>query len=149
MRRIRLSLPEKLPFTQSLQVRVTDLNYGGHLAHQQVLVYCQEARAGFLGSLGYSEVDLAGVGLILADAAVQYRAEAFAGDKLDIALGISVMHRKGFDFVYRLTRAHDQVEIARVKTGMVCFDYNLRSPQAMPEAVKAQFRRYVINLPYD
>lgn len=149
MRRVRLLLPDKLPFTQSLQVRVTDLNYGGHLAHQQVLVYCQEARAGFLGSLGYSEVDLAGVGLILADAAIQYRAEAFAGDKLDIALGISVMHRKGFDCVYRLTRAHDQVEIARVKTGMVCFDYNLRSPQAIPEAAMVQFRRYVINLPYD
>lgn len=149
MRRVRLLLPDKLPFTQSLPVRVTDLNYGGHLAHQQVLVYCQEARAGFLGSLGYSEVNLDGVGLILADAAVQYRAEAFAGDKIDISLGISAMHRKGFDCVYRLTRAHDQVEIARVQTGMVCFDYNIRSPQAIPEAAMVQFRRYVINLPYD
>lgn len=148
MRRIRLSLPEALPFTFSLNVRTTDLNYGGHLAHQQVLVYCQEARVGFLQSLGYSEVDIEGVGLILADAAVQYRAEAFAGDQIDIALGISAIHRKGFDCVYRLMRMHDQVEIALVKTGLVCFDYNSRSPQTIPDATKEQFRRYVIKLPY-
>ena len=147
MDRVRLSLPAELPFTFSLHVRVNDLNYGGHLAHQQVLIYCHEARIAFLQSLGYSEMDISGPGLIMADTAVRYRAEAFAGDPIEVALGISALHRKGFDCVYRLTRKSDETEIALVKTGMVSFDYNSRSPQVIPDTVKEQFRRYVIKLP--
>lgn len=148
MSRVRLSIPEQLPFATSIGVRVTDLNYGGHLAHQQVLVYCQEARVAFLDSLGYSEIDCEGLGLIMADAVIRYRAEAFAGDQIEVALGIAALHRKGFDCVHRLTRVEDQVEVALVKTALIFFDYASRSTQAIPATVAEKFHRYVIQLPY-
>ena len=37
MARIRLSMPEKFIFTTELPVRITDLNYGGHVGNDVFL----------------------------------------------------------------------------------------------------------------
>ncbi|MDP3430181.1 MAG: thioesterase family protein, partial [Desulfomicrobium sp.] len=79
-----------------------------------------------------SEKDVGGVGLIMADAALVFRGEAFLGDELEVDLGTIDVRRSGFDLVYRLTRPADAAEIALVKTGMVCFDYAARKVARLP-----------------
>ena len=88
----------------------------------------------WLSSLGLSERDVGGVGLIMADAALAFRAEAFLGDELDVDLGVTEVRRSGFELVYRLTRVSDGAEIALVKTGMVCFDYAERKVARVPQS---------------
>lgn len=136
MARIRVELPAALPFTTALTVRVTDLNYGGHVGNDTVLAFCQQARAGFLAALDYRELDVEGLGIIVADAAIQYRAEAFAGDRIEIAVAASDHNRRGCDFVYRLHRPADATEIARARTGIVFFDYRARRIAHAPEAFR-------------
>ena len=138
MPRERIDLPETLPFRHSLIIRVTDINHGGHMGNERVLMYCQEARAAWLASLGLGEGDVGGVGLVVADAAIRFRAEGFAGDCLDIDIGAAAFHRRGCDFFYRLTRRGDCREIARARTGVICFDYRRRRPASAPPTFREQ-----------
>ncbi len=103
MARVKIELPEKFIFKTEIVIRVTDLNYGGHLGNDSVLSICHEARLRFLKHLGYSELDVEGSGIIMSDAAIQYKGEGFHGDELIIEIGVMDFTKKGCDFVYRLT----------------------------------------------
>lgn len=140
MPRIRLTPLESYPFSTDLQVRFTDLNYGGHLGNDRLLSLIQEARAGFLAHHGLSEVDFCGVSLIQSDAAVVYRKEAFAGDILTFEVSAGEPSRSGFRLFYRVTRDPGSDLIALVETGMVCFCYISRKIAQLPEAANQIFQ---------
>jgi acyl-CoA thioesterase FadM len=135
MARVQIELPGSWLFRARLVVRVTDVNYGGHLGNDRVLGLAHEARVRWLASCGLSEKDVGGVGLIMADAALVFRGEAFLGDELEVAVGAIEVRRSSFDLVYLLTRPVDAVEIALVKTGMVCFDYTARKVSRLPQGL--------------
>lgn len=141
MPRLDLKAREPYPFSCEIVVRTTDLNYGGHLGNDRLLSLVQEARVAFLAAHGWSELDCGGAGLIMADAALSYRAEAFAGDVLRFEVAAVEPSRVGFRLAMRVTRPGDGDEVALVETGMVCFDYARRRPVALPEAVRAACRR--------
>lgn len=132
MARIQIDFPTQVQFSTQITVRITDLNYGNHLGNDSVLSLIHEARVRFLQYLGYSELDLAGVGIIMSDAAIQFKKEAFYGDVLTIEVATGDFSRVAFDIYYRL-KIVDQ-EIAVAKTGIVCFDYATRKVVAVPEA---------------
>lgn len=133
MAKVEIAAPERWLFETELAVRVGDVNYGGHLGNDRVLGLAHEARVGWLHSLGLSEKDVGGAGLIMADAALVFRAEAFLGDILSISLGSANVRRCSFDLVYRMVRPADGREIALVATGMVCFEYGARTVVRLPE----------------
>ena len=133
MERIRIDLPEQIQFSCTLQVRVSDVNYGGHLGHDSLVSFLHEARNLLFRSLAVTELNVGGVGIILADLVVQYRSEAFNGDDLQIDCSVSNMKRSGLDIFYKVTNQSAQ-EIARAKTGIVFFDYSKRKTVSVPTA---------------
>ena len=133
MARVQIEAPQAWLFHTTLTVRVGDINYGGHLGNDRVLGLAHEARVRWLASHDLSEADVGGAGLIMADAALVFRNEAFLGDVLDVALGAAEARRSSFDLVYLLTRLSDGAQIALVKTGMVCFDYTARKVVRLPQ----------------
>lgn len=133
MARVQIELPATWLYRVRLTVRVTDVNYGGHLGNDRVLGLVHEARVRWLASLGLSEKDVGGPGLIMADAALVFRGEAFLGDELEVELGATDVRRSGFGLVCRLRRASDGADIALAATGMVCFDYGARRVARVPE----------------
>jgi acyl-CoA thioesterase FadM len=135
MTRVQIEAPQTWLGHTKLTVRVGDVNYGGHLGNDRVLGLVHEARVRWLAGHGLSEGDVGGVGLIMADAALVFRREAFLGDELDVALGAAEVRRSSFDLIYLLTRPADGAEIALVKTGMVCFDYNARKVVRLPQGL--------------
>lgn len=132
MARVQIDLPEKFPFNTTIQVRITDLNYGNHLGNDSVLSIVHEARVRFLGYLGYTELDVAGVGIIMADAAIQYKSEAFYGDELHIAVGVRDITKASFDLIYKITS--NGRDIALVKTRLVCYDYTKKKIAVIPDS---------------
>jgi 4-hydroxybenzoyl-CoA thioesterase len=62
-----------------------------------------------------------------------YRSEAFQGDILVIDVAVDDMHPTGCDILYRVTGKSSGREVARVKTGIVFFDYTRRKIVPMPE----------------
>lgn len=139
MGRLQLKPLATYPFSTRLTVRTTDLNYGGHLGNDRLLSLVHEARVAWLADNGWTELDCAGVSLIMGDAALVYQGEAFAGDCLTFAVGAAEATRSGFRLFFRVTRETDGTHqpIALVENGMVCFDYQTRRIVALPAAVKA------------
>jgi len=135
MPRIRLKPVPDYPFRIDQSVRVTDLNYGGHLGNDRLLSMVHEARVAFLAEHGLSELDCGGVSLTMGDAALVYQGEAFAGDILRFEVAAGEASRSGFRIFYRISRPSDNSPVALAETGMVCFDYRARKICPMPEPV--------------
>jgi acyl-CoA thioesterase FadM len=140
MERIKLNLTENFTFITSIPIRITDLNYGGHVGNDVFLSLIHEARQQFLKHFGFSELDFAGVGLIMADAALEFKRELHYGDTVNISVSATGFDKLGFDLHYLLTLEKDgQKTIAgKAKTGMLCYDYSLKKKVTVPvEALKA------------
>ena len=135
MARIKLDLPQTFHFATTIPIRITDLNYGGHVGNDTILSLLHEARVRYLKNFGYSELDLAGVSLIMGDVAIEFKSELFYGDELKAYVTAFDFSRVGFDLAYKLVKSEDDKVVALAKTGMVCFDYNTRKVASIPAAV--------------
>ncbi len=144
MARIKLDLPERFPFSTELRVRITDVNYGGHMGNDALLGLLHEARVQFLAHYGLSELDICGAGIIMADSVIVYKSEAFPGERLELAVTVTDFNRYGCDFVYRVTEKTSGREVARAKTGIVFFDYQQRAIQKVPQPFRDLFPPDVI-----
>ncbi len=138
MGRIRISTPDIFSFSCTIPVRITDINYGGHVGNDTLLTLVHEARMQYLGQWGYTEMNLAGTGLIMADAGIEFKKELFYGDQVIASITAGDFTRIGFDLYYKLekTTANGLVTVALAKTGMICFDYAQRKMVAVPEAAR-------------
>ena len=134
MARIQIDLPEKFLFITELTIRASDLNYGNHVGHDRVLTLMQEARVEFYRTLGFkNELNFEGdVGQVIADVAVEYKSESFLADRWIIKLGVSDFSKYGFDMFYLVENKVTGKEVARGKTGIVCFDYGTRKVARIP-----------------
>jgi len=133
MARIKLVMPEKYIFTTTIPVRITDLNYGNHLANDALLSIIHEARVQFLGDLGYSELDVDGVGIIMGDVVIIYKTQAYYGDILQIEIAVADFSRKSCDFYYRITQSDNKI-VALAKTAIIFYDYQAAKPAPVPHA---------------
>lgn len=133
MARIKLELPEKFSFETEIPVRITDINYGGHLGNDSVMSVIHEARVRFLEKYGYTELDICGAGLIQSDAVIVFKAEAFYGDVIKVDVAVGDFSSTGCDFFFLLTNKADGRVIAQSKTGIVFFDYQRKKPLRVPE----------------
>ena len=141
MDRIKLTLPASFSFSTIIRVRITDLNYGGHVGNDSFLSLIHEARQQFLISYGYSELNFAGASLIMADVGIEYRAELNYGDEVKISVAATGFDKIGFDIFYLLeVMKEDKMIIAgKVKTGMICYDYSAKKKVAIPLDAIAKF----------
>jgi len=124
---------EGFHFVLPYQVRISDINYGGHVSNAAVLSYFQDGRIGYLQQLGpFSEMDIGGCGIILPEANVQYKAEMFLGEELQIGVRIAELRRSSFIMTYRIERRGEVT--AEGTTALVAFDYKQRKVRRLPEA---------------
>jgi acyl-CoA thioester hydrolase len=137
MARVKVAIPAQAVLEVNIPVRITDLNYGGHMGNDALLSILHEARVQLLQHFGYSELSLAGASLIMADVAIEYKGEGFYGDTLTVQLAFADLNKYGFDITYHVLNQNGK-EIAKAKTGMLCFDYTNRKLMALPDEVKVK-----------
>jgi acyl-CoA thioester hydrolase len=137
MARVEIDLPTAFLFETEIPIRISDVNYGGHLGNDAVLAIAQEARVRFLGAHGWGELDVDGVGILMVDAAVIYAAEGRHGMTLRVRIAAADVRSRGLDLVYEMADVATGREIARVKTGLVSFDYRARKVVALPPRFRA------------
>ena len=125
-----------------MPVRISDINYGGHLGNDAVLSMIHEARVRFLKNHQYSELDIEGYGLVLTDSVIIYKAEGFHGEEVQIDVTVSDFNKYGCDFFYLLSNRKTAVEIAHAKTGIVFYDYDERKVVSVPDAFQNRFVKY-------
>lgn len=124
-------MPENYLFSTNIPVRITDLNYGNHLGNDSLLSILHEARVRFLISLGYSEGNIEGIGIMMADVVIIYKAQGYYGDVLTVDIGIDDISKKSCDFYYRITNQQEKA-VALCKTAIVFYDYESQKPAVIP-----------------
>ncbi len=135
MNRIKIELPDQFHFNKKIKIRITDLNYGGHVGNDVFLALIHEARQQFLMSHGYAELSFAGVGLIMADVALEYKKELNHGDTVRIAVCAADFDKLGFDLFYKMeiVGSDGPILAGKAKTGMICYDYTAKKKASVPE----------------
>lgn len=138
MPRIKIELPEKCIASFKIPVRITDINYGNHVGNDSVVGIIHEARMQFLSQYGFTEMNVSGTSLIMSELVVEFKNEAFYKDIFDVKLFIGEISRVSFEIFYSLStlRENNAIVIANAKTGMVCFNYDAKKVQPVPEALK-------------
>ena len=141
MARIKIEIPETSIFQTTIPVRITDLNYGGHVGNDTILSIVHEARVQFLKQYGYSELAIESASLIMCDVGIEYKSELFYGDVISVKISIGDFTRVGFDLYYRLEKqsGSDLSLVAVAKTGMLFFNYQQRKVVSMPDEFRKKF----------
>jgi acyl-CoA thioesterase FadM len=145
MSRIKIQLPDQFSFSCSIPIRITDMNYGGHAGNDTILSLVHEARMQYLQSLGYTEMKFAGAGLIMADAAIEFKNELFYGDTVIASVAVMEISKIGFDLVYKLesfqqVQGDNKVLAAIAKTGIICYDYEKKKIIAVPQEARVKLK---------
>jgi acyl-CoA thioester hydrolase len=142
MARIKVELPEQFAFSTTIPVRITDLNYGKHVGNDTILSMIHEARVQYLKQLGYGELDLAGVGVIMSDVGIEFKSELFYGDEVIASVAAGDISKIAFDLYYKLEKRSGDTTmlVAVAKTGMVCYDYAKKKVAAIPEEVALKLK---------
>lgn len=138
MARIKIELPEKSISSVTIPVRITDINYGNHVGNNALVEIIHEARVQFLQQYGFTELNAGGTALIMNELLVEFKNESFYNDLLEIKIFAGEISKKSFELFYRITveRNEKSVIIAHAKTGMVCFNYQEKKVDLLPEKLK-------------
>jgi YbgC/YbaW family acyl-CoA thioester hydrolase len=133
MPRLKIDLPAKNLVTVSIPVRITDINYGNHVGNNAIVEIIHEARVQFLQKHGFTELNVAGIALIMSELLVDYKNESFYGDVLEVNIFIGEITRVSFELFYQIstTRKEKKITIALAKTGMVSYNYETKKVTAV------------------
>ena len=138
MPRIKIDLPERFSFSTEIPIYINHINYGNHLDNSALISLVSEARVRFFKALGYTELDVEGCGIVVADVAAQYKSEAFHGEVLVFEMAADDFNKYGCDLVWRISDKASCREVARGKTGVMFFDYTARKAALVPPAFAAK-----------
>lgn len=138
MGRIKLEIPEYYVDTIAIPVRINDINYGNHLGNDALVSIVHESRVQWLQKNSYTELDIEGSSIIMNELVVNYLHESFYGDKLEIRIFIGDVSAIGFELYYQIfcQRKALEIEIAKVKTGLVFFNYDMKKAVPIPKAFR-------------
>lgn len=139
MPRLKLDIPSSFHFTTEIPIRITDINYGGHLGNDAVLSILHEARLRMLIEHGWTEMNIEGVSVIMSDSAVVYKSEGFYGESLRIQIAVKDFSNFGCDIYYLVRERESGREVVQAKTGIAFFNYETRKLAAVPEKFRQQF----------
>lgn len=145
MGRIKISLPEKFTFSTIIRIRITDLNYGGHVGNDTVLSLIHEARMQFLNHFKYKELEFEGTSLIMSDVAIEFKVELFYGDEIKIYVTAADFSRVSFTLYYKLIKEKNEIIAAVAKTGMVCYDYKNKKVVTVPELARKKLSDHILS----
>ena len=117
------------------QVNISDINYGGHMGNDRSLSLFHEARLAFFKSLGLSEMNIGeGLGIIMKDAQVDFLAEIFHQDELEVRVSLGEVKGLLFYINYEVERTSDSKQVLKGKTGILAFDYSKRKLAKTPQS---------------
>lgn len=121
-------------FIRPYKVPISDINYGGHMGNDKSLALFHEARIAFLKSLGFSELHIgSGAGIIMKYAHIDYLAEVFHGDDLEVTVTLGKQEGLLFELDYEVKRSQDQKLVFTGQTGILPFDYEKRKVARIPQ----------------
>ncbi len=140
--RVKLKIPDFFHFETLLTIRVSDLNYGGHLGNDSFLTLAHESRVQFFKSINMTERNFFGSSLIMADSIVIYKSQGFLGDEISIKISVINCRSHGFQLFYLFHRKKDGIDLAHIQTSMVFYDYKEEKIVPFPHLFKNYLKNF-------
>ena len=100
MPRVEIGTPDQFLFSMEKAVGISDLNYAKHLDSVAMLKILNEARLQFLAHLGFSEANVFGLGMVVADQAVDFRYRFFSLPFKLLLFSLLVLERRSSKVFY-------------------------------------------------
>ena len=138
MARIKIEISDNKIAVILIRVRIGDINYGNHVGNDAFVSIIHEARLQWLHQNNFTEINVAGTGLIMSDLAFEFKNEAYYGEEISIVICSGEISKVSFELYYQLTTERNGaiILLANAKTGMVCFNYQLKKVAAIPDELK-------------
>ena len=132
-----------------LTARFSDCDPLGHVNNAVYLTYIEQARLllwreqfGFRSS-AVPPGGRRGEGFILARAEVDFRAQVFDNDELEVRLSLAAFGRSSATYDYEIVNVQTGVLVAAAKTVQVWFDYDTRKSVPISDALKERLSKPV------
>jgi len=122
-------------FKIDIAVRISDINYGGHLGHAELITITHQARLKFFSKFSLKEDDLGGAGIIVKCLSVQYNGEAFFDDVLHVSITITKIGKASCDFNYEITKNIERTPVASVFETVLFMNYKTRKLVRTPSVI--------------
>ena len=134
----------------AIETRFRDTDAMGHINNAVYLTYFEAARAGYYRAVtgrSFEGISEDPVSIILAHATVDFRSQAWYGERLLVACRTTWAGHSSFAFGYRITADADSTRgpgrlIAEGETILVMFDYAVQRPTRIPAELLAQIAAY-------
>jgi acyl-CoA thioester hydrolase len=129
MTRLHIDLPEKFGFTTRIPIRIGDINRAAHLSHVNLVGILEEARAQFMVKHGFGDevrIVKSQESFILGDLSVIFKQQGFYGQTLEVAISAVDFSEKSFNLVYRASETVSGEEVARARTAILVFNYQMQ-----------------------
>ena len=121
-------------FHTTIPVRISDLNYAGHVGNDSYLTIFHDARIRYLNNLDCSEVDIGdSISLIMTCAHVEYKSQAVLNDELRVEVRVASMTSVRFRMEYEITNNVNRKLVSVGYTELAGYDYNRGKIHKLPE----------------
>ena len=141
-------LPGPFRHHLDIEVRFADTDARGHVNNAKYLTYCEVARIRYWTDVTGETFGLHTEGvesLILAEARITYRAQAFYGDTVTVQTRATRIGRSSFTLEHRLTARCEggpRRLVAVSESVLVRFDYEIDRPVSLSDELVAAIEAY-------
>ena len=109
----------------------------GHVNNAVFFTYFEQARIVAADTLGLRRtLEDIGLGLILAHASCDFKAQVKFGDVVDVHITVGAVGRSSFTLDYEVRRVKDEVVVALGKSVQAVFDYAASTTVAIPGVLR-------------
>jgi acyl-CoA thioester hydrolase len=126
-------------FRHPVEVRFRDLDALGHVNNAVFLTYLEAARMAWWAQVT-GRADLAGLGMILARAEIDFRSPVVYGDRLVVGVRCASLKRSSFVLEQRIEEEPSGRLVAEAAKVLVHYDYAARRSLPLPPELRRRIR---------
>lgn len=143
MPRSQNKLQESYEFSCEIPLRLSDINFAGHVDNARMISLAHEGRAKAFNALGMTEIDLGDgrTGILVADITANLKAEIFLDDEVVVKTHLGEIGEKSLRTFHCIEKNGEVA--ALIESGLVCFDYIDRKVSAIPERFREKLGQYL------
>lgn len=106
---------------ETIQIRINDLNFGGHMGHVEFIHLLHEVRVRFLKAKGMDELNMEGFAIVMRHLAVDYLSQGFLHDELEVEITAS-REKARIVFHYQVYNRTQECVLGKAVAEMVLVD---------------------------
>lgn len=116
-----------IDYRDTIKTRISDINYGNHVGHVELINLLHEIRVRFLHQYSLKETDVNGYALVMHHLNITYKNQVLWNNELDIHMKIRIDGVK-IIFYYRAFNITLKNDAAVAEASMVLLDKNKGKP---------------------